>query len=227
MPKFNFEFKTIKSDSFRVAALTGAYDLSDKNYIQKFEGEIPIEGKEWSVGLIVGSSGSGKSSIARQCFGEFFKKDYKEKSLLDDFDKSLKTEDVFQALSSVGFNSPPCWLKPYSVLSEGQKMRVDLAQAILSSSEPIVFDEFTSVVDRQVAQVGSFAIQKSIRSLKKKFIAVSCHRDVMDWLSPDWVYDTDLKQFFFIKTELQDLPLKSKLGNVSDQYGVVLKSFTI
>ena len=63
----------------------------------------------------------------------------------------------------------------------------------------IVFDEFTSVVNREVAKTGSFAISKAVRATKKKFVAVSCHRDVFEWLEPDWVYDTDCKQFFFIQ----------------------------
>jgi hypothetical protein len=35
--------------------------------------------------------------------------------------------------------------------------------------------------------------------LGKQFIAVSCHKDITDWLEPDWIYDTDVQQFFFIQ----------------------------
>ena len=51
-------------------------------------------------------------------------------------------------------------------------MRVDLARAILDKKDFFVFDEFTSVVDRNVAQIGSFAMQKAIRKSNKKFMAV-------------------------------------------------------
>tara|TARA_R110000824_G_scaffold394800_1_gene594892 strand:- start:613 stop:885 length:273 start_codon:yes stop_codon:yes gene_type:complete len=54
-----------------------------------------------------------------------------------------------------------------------------------------VFDEFTSMLDRNVARVGSFAIQKGIRKTKKQFIAVTCHEDVKEWLLPDWALNTD------------------------------------
>ena len=30
---------------------------------------------------------------------------------------------------------------------------------------------------------------------KKKFIAVTCHYDVVDWLDPDWVFCTDTMEF--------------------------------
>ncbi len=54
-----------------------------------------------------------------------------------------------------------------------------------------VFDEFTSVVDRDVAKVCSAAIAKGIRrgSLSCRFVAVTCHYDVADWLAPDWILD--------------------------------------
>jgi GNAT superfamily N-acetyltransferase len=55
----------------------------------------------------------------------------------------------------------------------------------------VVFDEFTSVVDRQVAQIGSAAIAKAVRGglARVRFVAVSCHYDVAEWLEPDWVLD--------------------------------------
>src|SRR6185369_14833081 len=62
----------------------------------------------------------------------------------------------------------------------------------LDSRQPVVvFDEFTSVVDRTVAKVCSAAISKGIRRgrIPCRFVAVTCHYDVADWLEPDWVVD--------------------------------------
>jgi ABC-type ATPase with predicted acetyltransferase domain len=44
----------------------------------------------------------------------------------------------------------------------------------------VVFDEFTSVVDREIAKVSALAITKAVRRSKKKFVAVTCHYDVVD-----------------------------------------------
>ena len=44
------------------------------------------------------------------------------------------------------------------------------------------YDEFTSVIDRTVAQIGSSAIAKTVRKRKQKFVAVSCHYDIEEWL---------------------------------------------
>jgi ABC-type transport system involved in cytochrome bd biosynthesis fused ATPase/permease subunit len=78
-------------------------------------------------------------------------------------------------------------------------MRVDLARNILDDKDVIIFDEFTSVVNREVAKTSSYAISKAVRKQGKRFIAVSCHRDVVEWLEPDWIYDTDEKRFFIAR----------------------------
>ena len=117
--------------------------------------------------------------------------------------KDVSTNDIFKTLCAVGFSSPVDWLKPYSVLSNGEKMRCDLARAMLENREMFVFDEFTSVVDRTVAKIGSLAIQKAVRRENKRFIAVTCHHDVQDWLMPDWVFNTDTMTFQTYDAEAQ------------------------
>jgi len=74
-------------------------------------------------------------------------------------------------------------------------MRVDIARALCLDRQLIVFDEFTIVVDREIAKVSAFAIAKAVRRSKKQFIAVTCHYDVVDWLEPDWVLCTDTMEF--------------------------------
>jgi hypothetical protein len=53
----------------------------------------------------------------------------------------------------------------------------------------VLIDEFTSVVDRQVAQITSHAVQKYIRASNKQFVAASCHYDIIPWLNPDWIIE--------------------------------------
>jgi len=35
----------------------------------EWHGDVPLEGRDWNVGLIVGPSGCGKSTILRSLFG--------------------------------------------------------------------------------------------------------------------------------------------------------------
>jgi ABC-type ATPase with predicted acetyltransferase domain len=206
MPSFNIVKETNPVKSFRADSVIGAFDIDIKHIKEEFKGNIDIEDKEWNIGLIVGGSGTGKSTIAREVFTDYYIKEYKYKAdcVLDDFPKEVSIKDIQKTFTNVGFASPPSWLKPYNVLSNGEKMRVDLARAILENKDIIVFDEFTSVVNREVAKTGSYAISKAVKRANKKFIAVTCHKDVKEWLEPDWIYDTDKKEFFFIKKQLKD-----------------------
>jgi GNAT superfamily N-acetyltransferase len=103
--------------------------------------------------------------------------------------------DIVALLSSVGFSSPPAWLRPFGVLSNGEQFRATVARALAESDELVVMDEFTSVVDRNVAQIGSAAIAKTVRARGGRFIASTCHYDVEEWLQPDWVYQPHLNEF--------------------------------
>lgn len=196
MPNFNIIKESKPNKTFRVASIIGKFDLQSEHIIETFTGNIDLS-NDWQIGLIIGKSGTGKTTIAKELFPDAYitNFEYNAESILDDMPSNKSVEEITNAFNSVGFSSPPSWLKPYSKLSNGQKMRVDLANAILSDKEMFVFDEFTSVIDRNVAQIGSFAMQKSIRKTNKKFIAVTCHFDVEDWLMPDWIFDTDTMTF--------------------------------
>lgn len=205
MPSFDIVREVETPRSFRVASIVGQFDLTTDKIKEHFTGNIPIDEREWSVGIIYGHSGTGKTTIARELFGDDYitQFEYDNKSILDNFSSELSTKDITATLNSVGFSSPPSWLKPYAVLSNGEKMRVDLARAILSERDTIVFDEFTSVVDRTVAKIGSAALQKAVRRSGKRFVAVSCHDDVIDWLEPDWVFNTNDMTFEWCKKKDQ------------------------
>jgi hypothetical protein len=241
-------------DSFRVRQVAGMFDLHVEGAsAQTFEAEIPDANEPWDIGVIVGPSGSGKSTIARAAFGTALYQGSEwpaNRAVIDCFG-DLPIKQITRTLTSVGFSSPPSWLKPFAVLSNGEKFRCELARALLREGDagkeedaetrrrgdagsrgerdaemgrrgdagkgdddasrncsslsaspcprvpvslhlPVVaFDEFTSVVDRTVAKIGSAAIAKAIRSgiTQTRFVAVTCHYDVIRWLQPDWVLD--------------------------------------
>ena len=225
MPDFNIVKKADIDKTFRVAKVMADFDVKSEHAQEHFEGTIQLPNK-WNIGVIVGASGTGKTTIAKEMFADWFVQDfqYNSKSVIDDMPKAASVEEIEKMFYTVGFGSVPSWLKPYNVLSNGEKMRVDLARALLDRNQ-VCFDEFTSVVDRNVAQTACIAINKAVKKQNKQFIAVSCHYDILEWLQPDWVFDANTMSMVF--QYAHDQSKNSKSGVVGEKNGKSLDVITI
>lgn len=154
-------------------------------------------GTDWNIGVVVGPSGSGKSSIGRVIFGEDLIHDYTkgwpdDLPIVDAIAPGGDFNEVTGALSAVGLGSVPVWLRPFRVLSNGEQFRAGLARLVCEKPSRVVVDEFTSVIDRQIAKVGCQAFQKTWRRSNPsgQCVVLTPHYDILDWLEPDWVFDT-------------------------------------
>ena len=179
---------SIKNDNY-TNYVYEAFDIQNKG-----ETEVEVsfnlreaQGFDWNIGVIYGSSGSGKTTILKK-MGKLSKSSFDtEKPLISNFDW-LEPKDATLLLTSMGLSSVPTWLRPFHLLSNGEQYRAELAYKVgkAKDNEVILVDEFTSVVDRDVAKAMSFALQKYIRKTNKRIILASCHYDIMEWLMPDW-----------------------------------------
>lgn len=164
------------------------FDLDVSGPIEFFPWELDKSQlpTDWQMGLIVGASGTGKSTLLED-FGTQPHIEWKANcSIASHFSSAAEARDRFFA---VGLNSVPTWRKPYTVLSTGEKFRADLARSIGNNA---IVDEYTSVVSRAVAKSASVALRRWVsQSQIKSMVLASCHSDVLEWLSPDWVVDTD------------------------------------
>lgn len=159
-------------------------------------GIVPLEAESWQIGLIVGPSGSGKSTLLRGMFGETSPLEWRGAAVIEDFDAGRSLQEIADVCGAVGFNTIPAWRRPFAVLSNGERFRVELARRLLESDGLVTMDEFTSVVDRQVARIGAHAVQRYIRKdLARRFVAASCHYDVLEWLRPDWILEPHEMRF--------------------------------
>lgn len=142
--------------------------------------EMPEPDSSWGIGLIVGPSGSGKTSLLK-FYGEPTPVEW-------DSTLAIASQVSSEKLQSVGLNSIPSWCRPYHALSNGEAFRAYLARVLESGA---VVDEFTSVVDRHVAKAVSASVSKYVTSKGlKNLVFASCHHDIIEWLQPDWVFDT-------------------------------------
>lgn len=197
MPRFHIVRNVDIDETFRVSRIKSDFDVKNEHLNRVFDGELNLPEK-WQIGLIVGNSGTGKTTIMNELFGgdNCANFEFTHKSVIDDMPKG-NLDDIIKMFYAVGFGSVPCWMKPYNVLSNGEKMRVTLAKALLSN-DFCVFDEFTSVVDRNVAQTMCIALKKCLNKYpNKQFVAVTCHKDVEEYLQPDWIFNTDTMTMSF------------------------------
>jgi len=195
--------ETPYNETFRSEKVRSQFDIQPKDKLSHsitLDWDLP---SEWQIGAVVGPSGSGKTTLAAEQFenAEIFDGteavvDWPgDKSIIDGFPDDVEVSEITEALSRVGFSSPPNWLQPYHTLSTGQRLRVDMARLLIEEADaPRVGDEFTSTVDRQVAKSISHATAKYARAQDQQFIAVSCHYDILEWLEPDWVVDLETEE---------------------------------
>ena len=191
MPRAHVVIEANIPVSTRVMQLGGMFDcpVEEKQRLE-WDFDVPFD-DDWNVGLLVGPSGSGKTTIASSLFKVANEPEWSvNDAVVDGFPQTMSVEDIAALCNGVGFGTIPAWMRPYHVLSNGEKFRVNMARLLAEyPDDVVVVDEFTSLVDRQVARVASHSVQRTVRKHGRKFVGVTCHYDVVDWLQPDWVID--------------------------------------
>ncbi len=167
--------KTIKVD---LDSTLLKYTNSNESSFTVPKFEVP---SDFSLGVIYGSSGTGKTSLLQ------------EFNYLDSFEwdsnKAISSQVNPDLLMRIGLSSIPSLCRPYHVLSTGEKHRADIA---VSLKDNCVIDEFTSVCNRELAKSISIGLRNTIDKLEYKNIVVaSCHEDIIEWVEPDWIINTN------------------------------------
>lgn len=196
--KIKIRHRCTDFEGYRSARVKSLFNVEDGSKFE-LDAELPIEGREWSIGVVCGPSGSGKTSIGRRILGEraFYtpRRWPKDQPIIEAIAPAGDFDQVAAALSAVGLGTVPSWLRPYHVLSNGERFRADLARIVCERPRRVVVDEFTSVIDRQIAKVGAMAFAKAWRRTGGQAVLLSCHYDILDWVQPDWVFDTGSGRF--------------------------------
>ena len=182
---------TVDRDEF-ISASEIAFDCTFDGVSKFYPWQLPDNlPKDFKLGVIVGSSGSGKSTLLKEFGVEEMPVWDNAKSIISHFDSP---DEAINKMGAVGLNTIPSWYKQYDVLSNGEKFRADLARKIKSNA---VIDEFTSVVDRNAAKAASVSLARYLKNHDtNNIVLATCHRDILDWLEPDWVIDTDTGEFY-------------------------------
>jgi GNAT superfamily N-acetyltransferase len=196
--RVDVEVETEVSRTPRARQLEAMFDVpGETRHRLSWRGDLPIEDLPWDVGLIVGPSGCGKTTLLRSLFGDPYVPTWDGPSVIDSFPAAASIDEITAACQAVGFNTIPAWIRPYAVLSNGEQFRAGLARLMVDTppDDLLIVDEFTSVVDRQVAKIASHAVAKWVRRNKRRLVAASCHFDIIEWLQPDWLFEPATSSF--------------------------------
>ena len=161
------------------------YDIRDYVEAPVQIPDLPQEG----IVLIVGTSGSGKSTILRTLGHDQTVRIRSDATVIENFSTAERGEEL---LLACGLRSIPAWFRTPGTLSNGEYHRFEMAMAI--DQGICCIDEFTSVVDRDTAKALAYSVRKYYDRNPGTLYIASCHRDIIDWLDPDWIYDTDMQE---------------------------------
>jgi ABC-type lipoprotein export system ATPase subunit/GNAT superfamily N-acetyltransferase len=163
------------------------YDITDHKEAKITIPELPKDG----IVLIVGTSGSGKSTILKSLGDIKQPVPNSAATVIENFSTPERGEEL---LLACGLRSIPAWFRAPTTLSNGEFHRFEMALAMDQGITTV--DEFTSVVDRDTAKSLALSIRKHYdrQGTTSPLYIASCHRDIVDWLDPEWVYDTDLQK---------------------------------
>jgi ABC-type ATPase with predicted acetyltransferase domain len=181
----------VEQDEF-TAKVAQAFDLDFDGTIETEVPDFELEYNSYNIGLIVGASGSGKSTILRNLVESDEEIQWEpKKAIVSHFDTP---DEAIEKLHACGLASVPTLCKPYHVLSNGEKYRAKFARLL---EHDLVMDEFTSEVNRETAKSLCVCVSKYIRKKDiKNIVLASCHKDIIPWLQPDWVFDCDSGERF-------------------------------
>ncbi len=197
MTRERITLTSVVPDSYRVSRIVGASDLGDARTIEttlEFDRPPGLD-EAWSVGMIVGASGSGKSSIARTLYPNavYAAPSWGERAIVDEF-SAHTFEKTTEALAAVGLGTQTHWLRPFNALSVGERFRCELARTLLdATTELVVVDEFASALDRRTAATACAALRKAFDrgAFRKRLVALAHDDELAEYLEPDWVLRTD------------------------------------
>lgn len=161
------------------------YDIKDHVEMPVTVPDLPTDG----IVLIVGTSGSGKSTILRSLGHNQVVTLSPCTTVIENFSTAERGEEL---LLAVGLRSIPAWFRLPGTLSNGEYHRFEMALSLDQGIRCI--DEFTSVVDRDTAKALAHSVRKYHDRNPGVLYIASCHRDIIDWLDPDYIYDTDMQE---------------------------------
>jgi len=187
-------------------------------------GELPME---WTIGFVVGPSGTGKTMTIKNFQSGHRDCEYEVRYDADCWPLS-NSDAIYRHVEASGCGDQvskvleaccvpkDCWSRSPPTLSRSEAWRSQLAcqlaialskRGASSTEEPkpcfhtVVVDEFTTQLDRKEARALCESLSKYVHSVGVRLLCATVHRDIISWLNPCWVFDTEQGTLSFCNPE--------------------------
>lgn len=179
LPKRNSTNASLVMDHFGIGFETGRHVIAE-------DLDLPIE--RGDVVCFTGESGSGKSSLLRASASQLEnvcdinELTLGERLIVDALE--MPTKDALALLSSCGLSEARLLLRTPNELSDGQRYRFRLALGLSRQPKWLIADEFTATLDRTLAKVVAFNMQRLADRTGVGFLVATTHEDIIEDLNP-------------------------------------------
>ena len=188
-----FEFLTKSDITDRTLAVCEAFGLGvDEERLFPVFSDFKLAFHRGDLIYVTGDSGGGKTLLLN-AFKKFFGEEAAglcdvqvspEETLVEGVGETVS--EAVKTLSMTGLNDAFLFLRKFKELSDGQKYRYRLAKLIDQKEKSVwVIDEFCATLDRVMARVVAYLIQKVARKLHKTVVVATTHRDLIEDFKPD------------------------------------------
>ncbi|MFX1487227.1 MAG: hypothetical protein ACFFBS_09075, partial [Promethearchaeota archaeon] len=191
--KCHAEFSTQAEVTERTVAVCEAFGLGvdEAKHFVVFD-DFSLEFCKGDLIYITGDSGGGKTLLLK-AFKEFFGDEAielsdleinPEETLVEGVGRDIK--EAIKTLSLCGLNDAFLFLRKYKELSDGQKYRYKLAKLMDNKERKVwIIDEFCATLDRVMARVIAYLIQRVARKYRKTVVVATTHHDIIEDFQPD------------------------------------------
>jgi len=224
----------------RVMAVSEAFGVGvdDKKEFIIFD-NVELKYNDDDLIYVTGDSGSGKSTFLRLFSTELQNQARRCANFSDvqvDNDEVVinsvgeSQEEAMTLLSIAGLSEAFVMLRKYKELSEGQKYRYKLAKMIANNGDAYFIDEFGATLDREMAKVLVYCIQKWARRNKKMVVVATTHKDLIEDFNPNIIIDKKFGQttqikYYYIQPQQFSLIKDTQIQQATKEDYEYLKGF--
>lgn len=189
-----------------VRSIMECFGLEGEILNNRILGPIDIDASGGNIFFITGSSGSGKSVLLKSLDPKYSSEylniektistHYKYSAgwmnniesdlpIIEYFCQKWGMEKAISALNQAGLSEAFVYLKPYQLLSRGQRYRARLAELALGTAQVWLIDEFGADLDPLTARIVANNLKKHVIKYKRiAFVAAANHQHYLDALRP-------------------------------------------